>query len=107
MHNRQLFCVGKRAGRAKDTYTSLVRLIGPHVSLYKQGWSHYQPNHFSMPKNQEMEYVPIEREASIRRSSGLRLYVARLVFRLLVRSHVCPFCQRSLVRNAEEKVIEF
>ena len=60
-----------------------------------------------MPEKHEMEYVPVGMETTNERSGGLRLFLERLLVRLLRRSCVCPSCQRSRVNEANEKVIEF
>ena len=64
-------------------------------------------NHFSMPEKQEMEYVPVGFEARTRRSRRLRVFLERMLLRLLHHSCVCPLCHRLRENEAQEKVIEF
>ena len=103
------FCLGEHVGSARDTFYSSYWASGARMfPRTNRDGRFYPSNHFSfMPEKQEMKYVPIGMESPRQRSRGLRLFLRRLLLRLLCHSRVCPACQHEWMNEGREKVIEF
>ena len=101
------FLLGETCGCGQRHFTSCLGHAARTFPCTNRDGRFYQRIIFSMPEKHEMEYVPVEMETTNERSGGLRLFLERLLVRLLRHSCICPSCQRSLVDEAKETVIEF